>query len=77
MVFALHLDLEPESENKELRIATLEPDCTNGWMQFSDRISSEVFGQFDTFPTGTHDDAPDAIHGAWKELGGSPVKMQG
>lgn len=73
----LYLDLQHESENKELRIATLEPDCTNGWLLFNERIGSEVLGQFDAFPTGDHDDGPDAIERAWKEIGGRPVAMEG
>lgn len=66
---------EPTSENKEGRIASLEPDVTNGWMQFSDLVPIEVLLQLQEFPTGGHDDGPDAIQWAWKMLGGRPVGM--
>lgn len=66
---------EPTSENKEGRIASLEPDTTNGWLMFSDLVPQEVLLQFGEFPSGSHDDGPDAIQWAWKELGGSPVAM--
>lgn len=71
------LDLieEKESSNKELRLSTMEPDVTNGWMRFNTSIPSEVLQQFDAFPTGDHDDGMDAIHGAWRSLGGTPVEM--
>lgn len=71
----LELRPEPSTEDKELRIATLEPDTTNGWLQFNRALPHEVLAQFDQFPTADHDDAPDAIHAAWKELGGRPVEM--
>lgn len=66
---------EPTTENKEGRIASLEPDATNGWLLFSDLVPQEVFLQFAEFPSGAHDDGPDAIQWAWKELGGSPISM--
>lgn len=73
------LDLieEKETSNKELRLATMEPDVTNGWMMFNTSIAHEVLQQFDAFPTGDHDDGMDAIHGAWRSLGGTPVEMAG
>lgn len=63
------------TQNKELRIASLEPDITNHWIQFSDKIPQDVLGQFDQFPTGDHDDGPDAIHGAWVGSGGRSAHM--
>lgn len=71
------LQLRPEntSENKELRIATLEPDATNGWLLFRDGLPVELLQQFDQFPDADHDDGPDAVHAAWSALGGSPAQM--
>lgn len=67
---------EPAVENKELRIATLEPDATNGWLLFSDSIERPVLEQFDQFPSASHDDGPDAVHGAWKDCGGRAPRME-
>lgn len=72
----LQIEPEHESENKELRIATLEPDLTNGWLVVGEHVPQEVLQQFDDFPGADHDDGPDAVHGAWKGSGGSPVKME-
>lgn len=70
------LDPRTTTENKEFRIATLEPDCTNGWLLFNTSIGAEALQQFDHFPTGDHDDAPDAVQVAWVDLGGRPVSME-
>lgn len=72
------LQIEPEttSTNKELRIATLEPDVSCGWILFGPTVPQLLFDQFDHFPTGDHDDGPDVVHGGWRDLGGSPVRME-
>lgn len=64
-------------ENKETRIAAMEPAVTNAWLQFADNLPSEAMMQFDTFPGGDHDDWPDAVERGWQELGGEPNGMVG
>lgn len=59
-------------QKKEDRIASLDASVTNGWLQFNETIRREVFAQFDEFPGGTHDDAPDAIEGAARSFGDRP-----
>ena len=71
----LVIDEEPSSDNKEGRIATMEPDVSNGWLSFRVGLPVEVDQQFGEFPTSAHDDAPDVIHGAYRLSGGSPVSM--
>lgn len=71
----LELVHETTTTNKEGRIASLEPDISNGWLLFADGLPAEVLQQFDSFPSGSHDDGPDAIHGAWADLGGRPPRM--
>jgi predicted phage terminase large subunit-like protein len=66
---------EPSTDNKEARISALEPDCHNGWIQFGDRVSQEGIGQFGDFPSGAHDDFPDAVEGCHRGLGGNPAQM--
>jgi len=67
---------EPSTDNKEMRIAAMEPDCHNGWIQFAERLPPEGDGQFGDFPSGAHDDWPDAVEGMWRRLGGSPAQME-
>lgn len=52
------------SDDKLVRIARLEPDTANGWLQFADDLPPAVLEQFRDFPTGAHDDGPDAIERA-------------
>lgn len=66
---------EPSTSNKEERIAGLEPDVANRWLLFNEDIPGEVIRQFMAFPNGDHDDGPDVIEGAWRDSGGSPVRM--
>lgn len=66
---ALELDSDPSVGNKNDRIATLEPECDNGWLCFSRDIPVEVIGQFEEFPNATHDDGPDCVQGASAALG--------
>lgn len=66
-----HLIIDPRAstENKEERIATLEPEITNGWLLFNTTLPELLFRQFDAFPSGDTDDGPDAVQGASVELG--------
>lgn len=66
----MQLQAENTCENKEMRIATLEPGCTQGWILFNTAVHQSVLDQFDAFPTGSHDDGPDAIQASWDALGG-------
>lgn len=59
-------DEDHSSTNKEDRIASLEPALAAGWLQFNENIGDDVMKQFDDFPTGAHDDAPDSVEGAWR-----------
>ena len=68
--------LEPSTTNKEMRIASLEPDCANGWIQFGDRLPPEGLNQFADFPSAAHDDWPDAVEGVHNQLGGSPIEVE-
>lgn len=64
--------------NKEERIAALEGPLTNtNWLRLPKNLSIEARNQFRDFPNGSHDDAPDAVAGAYKALGGSPVDQRG
>jgi predicted phage terminase large subunit-like protein len=54
-------------ENKEARIASLEP-ALKGWISFSNLAPILLAAQLDDFPTGTHDDGPDALQGAYEAL---------
>jgi predicted phage terminase large subunit-like protein len=67
----LVLDEDVPQGPKEDRIAALEVGLENGWIQFSQHVKPEVFGQFDDFPDADHDDAADAIAGADRCLGGT------
>ena len=61
-------------ENKEVRIASIEPDCVNGWLQFSSGLPPSVWEQFRDFPTAAYDDAPDAIERAnWLLTDSTPM----
>jgi predicted phage terminase large subunit-like protein len=58
---------EHQSENKTLRIASLEPYVTNGTLRFNRALDSRLIEQLKYFPT-THDDGPDALQGAVSKL---------
>lgn len=73
--FQLQLELDPSTTNKEDRIAGLEPMAANGWLLFNRSIGQPVFNQFDDFPNGDNDDAPDAVEGAFARLGGRSPRM--
>lgn len=53
--------------NKIQRISMLEPDITNGYLLFADTLNPRLISQLTLFPT-THDDGPDALHGAVSQL---------
>ena len=54
-----------QHQNKEDRIATLEPAIANGWLAFNEKdLPGEFWKQFRQFPTADHNDAPDAVQGA-------------
>lgn len=71
----LELIGESSTENKVKRIAGLQPDAANGWLQFSAALPHEVDEQAVAFPNGANDDALDAIERAWTKLGGTPIRM--
>ena len=53
-----------QHQNKEDRIATLEPAIANGWLAFNEKhLPGEFWKQFRQFPTADHNDAPDAVQG--------------
>jgi len=49
------------NSNKIDRIGRLQPDIENGWLQFADDLSPEVWQQFCDLPNGAHDDGPDSV----------------
>lgn len=51
-------------QNKEMRIATLEPLATNGWLRFAEGLSPQFWTQLENFPQVEHDDGLDALEGA-------------
>ncbi len=55
-------------EAKNDRILSLAPKVALGWIEFADDLPAEALDQFRQFPTGTHDDAPDAIERAVSSL---------
>lgn len=73
--YQLGVQEDNSSESKEDRIASLEPATANGWLLFNEAIPREVLQQFDDFPSGQNDDAPDAVEGAWRLLGKTAVRL--
>lgn len=59
-------DTAASHDNKNERIATLEPPITNRQLQFARTLPPKLFREFDGVPTGDHDDGPDAVEGAWR-----------
>lgn len=53
--------------NKIHRISSLEPLITNGQLLFNENITPRLISQMTQFPT-SHDDGPDALHGAVSQL---------
>ena len=65
------------SEDKQARMARLEPDCANGWLQFERNLPAEVDDEFRGHPHPAHDDAHDAIERAdWLVCGGGMGVLQ-
>ena len=63
--FDKKINYHPQNQNKEERIATLEPAIKNGWLAFNEQgLPAEFLKQFREFPTSEHNDAPDAVQGA-------------
>lgn len=56
-----------QHHNKEKRISSLEPLITNGQLLFNETLTPRLISQMQLFPT-THDDGPDALHGAVEQL---------
>jgi len=50
-----------QTASKNDRIIALEPLVRNGWLLFNRQLPLSLFDQLDEFPTGSHDDAPDAL----------------
>lgn len=59
------------SGNKQLRISTLEPFVNSGRIQF-DRRHTLLLDQLWLFPTGKHDDGPDALQMAFEAARKAP-----
>ena len=51
------------TEDKTLRVETLQPDVKNGYILFR-RDQTLLLHQLSQFPLGAHDDGPDALEGA-------------
>ena len=51
------------TEDKTLRIETLQPDVKNGYILFR-KDQTLLLHQLAQFPLGAHDDGPDALEGA-------------
>lgn len=56
-----------QHQNKEKRISTLEPLISNGHLLFAENINPLLMTQLVLFST-SHDDGPDALHGAVTQL---------
>ncbi len=54
----------PARGAKTERIARLETKVANGWLLFNASLSRLFLDQLESFPTGRHDDGPDALAGA-------------
>ena len=72
---AWNVDLMPivNTRNKVLRIRTLEPLVSNGWLQFSNNLHAEFYRQFAEFlpiADAGFDDAPDAVNGVVRVIKG-------
>jgi len=52
------------STSKEMRIASLEPLLSNGWLRLSASLPELFWRQLESFPRCEHDDALDALEGA-------------
>jgi predicted phage terminase large subunit-like protein len=57
----LPIDEIIQSANKELRIQSLEPDLTNGYIMFPEHGLELLIQQLTEYPLGEYDDGPDAL----------------
>lgn len=63
--FPHNVSYHTQNQNKEERIATLEPLIANGWLCFNEQgLPQDFWKQFQQFPSADHNDAPDAVQGA-------------
>jgi predicted phage terminase large subunit-like protein len=58
--------LEAQTQNKDARIAAMEPAVTNGWLTFNRSLPRLYWEQMIDHPTGDHDDGPDATENCWR-----------
>lgn len=75
---SLVLELDPSSENKEDRLAGMEPAITSQVIEFAQHLPPALFQAYDDFdgvPNSHHDDGPDAVQGAFARSGGMPPMM--
>lgn len=66
------------TEDKTLRIESLQPDIRNGYILFR-RDQTLLLQQLSEFPMGAHDDGPDALEGArtLARKGSAPLNLAG
>lgn len=64
-VWRLQIEGHTSTQSKEDRIDRLEgPACVHGWLLFDTNLPGKTLDQFRDFPSGSHDDIPDAIERA-------------
>lgn len=73
-VYSLFPREEVAVANKNARIARMEPSCVNGHLEWAESLPAEVLSQLREFPTGAHDDGPDAIEQADAQLRGGRIE---
>ena len=54
------------TDNKQVRIAALEPKIANKWILFNEQLPEEFTAQMRKYPTHGYDDGPDALEGLVK-----------
>ncbi len=59
------------SRNKQMRIASLEPLISNGWLCFGPGLPDLFWAELESFPQGRHDDGIDALEAAIDLMRGS------
>ena len=57
------VEITPKGSKIE-RVAALEPLIHNGWILFERALGEEFLAQIEQFPSGRHDDGPDALASA-------------
>ena len=65
-------------DNKEDRILSLAPRIGLGWVEWDKSLPALLLDQLQQFPTGSHDDGPDAVERAIWLLdngGGASIDM--